>query len=86
MPTARAAQAVGMAILYPMLFLSGAAMPRFIMPEIVQKIGLALPLTHVVIFVEDLWLKSSLNMVSLFVVIGMLVAGLILSRFTFRWE
>lgn len=86
MPTARSAQAVGMAILYPMLFLSGAAMPRYIMPEVVQKISLALPLTQVVILIEDLWLKSSLNMISLFVVLGMLVVGLIISRFTFRWE
>lgn len=86
MPTARAAQAVGMAILYPMLFLSGAAMPRFVMPEVVQKISFALPLTHVVILVEDLWLKDSLNMISLMVVLVMLVVGLITSRFTFRWE
>ena len=39
MPTARTAQAVGMAILYPKLFLSGAAMPRFIMPELVQQVA-----------------------------------------------
>lgn len=86
MPTARAAQALGMAILYPMLFLSGAAMPRYIMPEVVQKIALALPLTHVVILLEDLWLKSSLNVISFFVVLGMLVVGIIISRYTFRWE
>ncbi len=86
MPTARAAQALGMAVLYPMLFLSGAAMPRYIMPDVVQKIGLALPLTHVVILIEEIWLKNSLNMISLVVVLGMLVVGLVVSRYTFRWE
>ncbi len=86
MPTARTAQAVGMAILYPMLFLSGAAMPRFIMPESVQQIAALLPLTHVVILIEDLWLKGTWNIVSLAAVSALLLLGLILSRFTFRWE
>lgn len=86
LPTARAAQAVGMAILYPMLFLSGAAMPRFIMPELVQQIGKALPLTHVVILLEDLWFYGTWNVISLAVVMGMLVIGLFVSRLTFRWE
>ena len=62
MPTARTAQAVGMAIFYPMLFLSGAAMPRFIMPEFVQQIAEVLPLTHVVVLIEDLWLHGTWNL------------------------
>lgn len=86
MPSARTAQAVGMAIFYPMLFLSGAAMPRYIMPDFVQQIAGLLPLTHVVILIEDLWLKGTWNLVSLAVVAGLLVLGLVVSRFTFRWE
>jgi ABC-2 type transport system permease protein len=86
MPTARTAQAVGMAIFYPMLFLSGAAMPRFIMPDLVQDISQLLPLTHVVILIEDLWLHGTWNLTSLAVVVTMFVLGLIVSRYTFRWE
>jgi ABC-2 type transport system permease protein len=86
MPTARTAQAVGMAIFYPMLFLSGAAMPRFIMPELVQDISRLLPLTHVVILIEDLWLYGTWNVTSLAVVVTMFVLGLMVSRYTFRWE
>lgn len=86
LPTARTAQAVGMAIFYPMLFLSGAAIPRFIMPEFVQQIAELLPLTHVVILIEDLWLKGTWNLISLAVVTAVLILGLVLSRFTFRWE
>jgi ABC-2 type transport system permease protein len=86
MPTARTAQAVGMAIFYPMLFLSGAAMPRFVMPESVQQIAELLPLTHVVILMEDLWINGTWNVTSLIVVTAVLVAGLVISRFTFRWE
>jgi ABC-2 type transport system permease protein len=86
MPTARTAQAVGMAVFYPMLFLSGAAMPRHIMPEAVQQVGELLPLTHVVILIEDLWIKGTWNLASLAVVAAFLVLGLVVSRFTFRWE
>ncbi len=86
MPSARTAQAVGMALFYPMLFLSGAAMPRFIMPETVQQIAELLPLTHVVILVEDLWLKGTWNVTSAAVVAVVLILGLVISRFTFRWE
>ncbi len=86
MPSARTAQAVGMALFYPMLFLSGAAMPRFVMPEVVQQVAGWLPLTHVVILVEDLWLKGSWNLTSAAVVVAVLVVGLAVSRFTFRWE
>jgi ABC-2 type transport system permease protein len=86
LPTPRTAQAVGMALFYPMLFLSGAAMPRFIMPDTVQKIAEFLPLTHVVILIEDLWLEGSWNLTSLAVVAAILVLGLATSRFTFRWE
>ena len=41
MPTPRTAQAVGMALYFPMLFLSGAAIPRFMMPEQLQEICIA---------------------------------------------
>lgn len=86
MPTARSAQAVGMALFYPMLFLSGAAIPRQLMPETVQRIAEFLPLTHVVIILEDLWFLGKWNMVSLAVVGGILVVCLLVSRRTFRWE
>ncbi len=86
MPSARTAQAVGMAIFYPMLFLSGAAMPRYIMPEFVQQISGFMPLTHVVILIEDLWLKGTWSLTSLAVVAAVLILGMVISRFTFRWE
>ena len=86
MPTPRTAQAVGMAIFYPMLFLSGAAMPRFIMPETVQTVAEFLPLTHVVILMEDLWFAGTWNLTSLAVITAVLIVGLVVSRFTFRWE
>jgi ABC-2 type transport system permease protein len=86
LPNARTAQAVGMAIFYPMLFLSGAAMPRSLMPDAVKRISELMPLTHVVKLMEDLWIAGSLNTVSLAVVLALLVGGVLLARVTFRWE
>lgn len=86
MPTPRTAQAVGMAIFFPMLFLSGAAMPRFIMPEGVQAVAKVLPLTQVVILLEDLWLRGEWNLTAVAFITAVLILGLIISRFTFRWE
>jgi hypothetical protein len=45
-----------------------------------------LPLTHVVILVEDLWLKGTWNLTSVAVIAVVLILGLVISRFTFRWE
>jgi ABC-2 type transport system permease protein len=86
MPTARTAQAVGMALFYPMLFLSGAGMPRQMMPESLQRVAEFLPLTHVVDLIDDLWFDGALNLTALAVVSGLLVVGLFASRVTFRWE
>jgi len=86
MPSPRTAQAVGMAVFFPMLFLSGAAMPRFIMPETIQRIAEFLPLTQVVILLEDLWLSGTWNVTALLAVMAIFILGLVVSRYTFRWE
>lgn len=84
--TARSAQTVGMALFFPMLFLSGAAMPRQMFPETLQRISEFLPLTHVTVLVERLWLEGSWNVMALLVVAGMLFVGVAVSARTFRWE
>ncbi len=47
-PGARAAQIIGLLVLYPMIFLSGAGMPLEILPESIRKLANFLPLTYVV--------------------------------------
>lgn len=86
LPRARTAQAVGMALLYPMLFLSGAAMPRAILPPTLRRIGEFLPLTHVVTLLEELWFGQGWNLVSLAVLAGVLLGGALLTLISFRWE
>lgn len=88
MPNARTAQVVGMVLLYPMLFLSGAGYPRELLPETIIKIGNFLPLTYVVTLLRGLWVGDpwSKHLTDVLVLVGMLVLGALVSIKTFRWE
>lgn len=84
----RSAQAVGMVIFYPMIFLSGAAMPRDLLPEGMQRAALALPLTHVVSLLQGLWLGDawSSHVTETAVIATCMVVGIVVSLRAFRWE
>lgn len=88
MPNARTAQVVGMVIFYPMLFLSGAGMPLEILPEGVRNFSKFLPLTHVVTLLRGLWTGEtwSQHTTEVWVLLAMMVAGVLISSWTFRWE
>jgi len=88
MPTARTAQVVGMVLLYPMLFLSGAGFPRELLPETILKVSKFLPLTHVVTLLRGLWVGDALNshLSEIGILVGILVLGVLISIKTFRWE
>lgn len=83
---ARTAQAVGMTLLFPMMFLSGATLPRQILSETIQDVAQALPLTHVVSLIDDAWSGVGWNGPALIVLAGVLVAGVAISTRIFRWE
>ncbi len=88
MPTARVAQIVAMVLLYPMLILSGAAWPRELMPATVVKLSAFLPLTYVVNLLKGLWIGEAWgqHITDVLVLAGALVAGVLISIKTFRWE
>ncbi|MDQ3695952.1 MAG: ABC transporter permease [Chloroflexota bacterium] len=86
LPTARVAQTVGMAIFFPMIFLSGSAFPRQMMPESIRNVAEVLPLTRVVILLSDVWFGFGWNL-SAIVMLGVLLGvAAIISVRTFRWE
>jgi len=87
-PTARIAQTVGMVLFFPMMFLSGAAFPREIMPESIQRLSNLLPLTYVVELLQGLWFGGHWGdyLLEVGVLLGMLVVGAVVSTQTFRWE
>ncbi len=86
--TARTAQIVGMVLLYPMLFLSGAGFPRELLPEAVKKVSTFLPLTYVVDLLRGLWIGESWNqqLKAVLVLTAMLLVGTLVSLKIFRWE
>jgi len=88
MPNARTAQIVGMVLLYPMLFLSGAGFPRELLPEAIKKVSTFLPLTYVVNLLRGLWIGEpwSKHLLNIGVLAGMLIIGVVISAKTFRWE
>lgn len=85
-PTSRMAQAIGSLIFFPMMFLSGAAFPLAIMPEGIQTVAKALPMTHMVMLLQDLWFGTGWNTTSLVVLLVLLAVGAIISSMVFRWE
>ncbi len=87
-PTMRTAQTVSMAIYFPMIFLTGATIPREVLPSAIQEVGQLLPLTHVVNLLRGLWIGQSWSNFAkeIFVLIGMVFIGICLSVKAFRWE
>lgn len=88
MPTARTAQIVAMVLLYPMLILSGAAWPRELMPAAIEKVSANIPLTYVVNLLKGMWSGEpwSAHVLDVGVLGLMLLPGVVISLWTFRWE
>ena len=84
--TARTAQIVGMVLLYPMLFLSGAGFPRELLPETIKKIAQFLPLTYVVNLLRALWIGEqwAQHRTDVVVLAVMLIGGVLISASLFR--
>ncbi|MEW5901213.1 MAG: ABC transporter permease [Acidobacteriota bacterium] len=86
--TARIAQAVGMIAAFPMMFLSGAAIPLEVLPQSVRNFSQFIPLTHVVTLMRGLWFGASWakHLTEAAVLGGVLLVGMFLAARTFRWE
>jgi len=87
-PTARFAQPIGSAVLYPMVALSGLFYPLDRFPPGLRIIALALPTTHAVALMQGVWDGSGwgahwVNAVALMLLGAALTA---LSARVFRWE
>jgi ABC-2 type transport system permease protein len=87
-PTARAAQAVGMVLFYPMIFLSGATIPLEAIKGSLRVCAKALPLTYVVMLLRGLWVGDpwSQHLTEVAVLGAVLLLGVSLSSWLFRWE
>jgi ABC-2 type transport system permease protein len=87
-PTARFAQPIGAAILYPMIGLCGLFVPVQSMPPALQVMARLLPLTYAVSLLEGIWKgdawSTHLGDVAALVVVFAICTAL--SAKVFRWE
>jgi ABC-2 type transport system permease protein len=87
-PSARMAAAIGNSLFFPMLFLSGIAIPLSTMPAKVGRVGGWSPMGHAVRIMQGLWtgqswaeLQTSLIVLAVFMVISIAV-----TLKAFRWR
>ncbi len=75
LPTARAAQGVGLALFFPSFLLGGGGPPPNAMPPVMRTISNALPMTHAARAIQNPWLSiGGSNTTNLTVLIGCLIA------------
>lgn len=87
-PGARAAQVIGMTVFYPMLFLSGAAIPLEVLPESINSLSAYMPLTYAVQLLRGLWFGGAWadHLPETAVLAGVFVVTAGLAARFFRWE
>ena len=87
-PNPRVATVVGNVLLFPMMVLSGAAVPLEVMPPAMQHASRFVPLTHVITLLRGLWFGESFgqHLTEVAVLGAMLLVGMIIVRWAFRWE
>ena len=84
--TTSSAQAIGMAVYFPMLFFAGVWVPRSVMSDTLLMVSDLTPLGSAVQALEDAWFGITPSMFNIAVMaVWTLVCGFIAVR-TFRWE
>ncbi len=87
-PTARFAQPIGAAILYPMIALCGLFVPLQSLPPVVQDVARAAPLTYAVSLLQGIWKgeRWSAHLGDVAALVVVFVVCTALSSKVFRWE
>ena len=87
-PTARFAQPIGAAVLYPMLALSGLFYPVDRFPQALRALAYLLPTTHAVALLQGVWDGSGFgaHWVNVVALLALFAAYTALSTKVFRWE
>ena len=86
LPTARAAQAVGLLMWFVFLFLSGSGPPPEVLPDGLRTIGDWLPLTPIVQLMQEPWLTGEWLVRPSLVTIGIGLVSAVVAWVAYRWE
>ncbi|MFC4007367.1 ABC transporter permease [Nonomuraea purpurea] len=84
-PRGRVADLMGLLVMFPMIFLAGAAFPREGLPEAIRRIGDYLPLTQGVIALRESWFGTP-SAAPLLILSVIIVLGTAAAVALFRWE
>jgi ABC-2 type transport system permease protein len=84
-PNARTANAVGFVIYFPMIFLSGAVIPREALSTSMRRIGEFLPLAPVVTALRDAWSGTGITTLTLAALAAMIAVASAVGIRLFRW-
>ena len=86
LPTSRSAQLAGLMLFFVMMLISGSGPPREVLGTALQRVADVMPLTHVVVLLQDPWHGLGWNLTEMGVVAGILVVSAVASVRLFRWE
>jgi len=86
LPNSRAAQSAGLILFFVMFMISGSGPPRETFGDTMRTLGEVLPLTHVILVLQDPWLGYGWAATSALVTAGFLIGSALLSVRFFKWE
>lgn len=84
--TARAAQGAGIILFFVMMLLGGAGPPRGVLTDPMRALADVLPLTHVVLALQEPWLGFGWDTVASLLVVGFAAASALVAVRFFRWD
>jgi ABC-2 type transport system permease protein len=86
LPSARAAQGVGIVLFFFMFMIPGAGPPRAAMSPLMQDVGQVMPVWHVTSLLQDAWLGYGWNVLASLILTGILLLAIVFSFLVFKWE
>jgi ABC-2 type transport system permease protein len=84
LPTARAAQGLGVLLFFVFMMLGGAGPPREVLPSAMLRISDLTPLTYAARLLRDPWLGGAWDLPAALVMVGLLLVSLALTAWRLR--
>ncbi len=86
LPTARTAQGGGLILFFMMMFISGGGPPRGVLTDSMLIVSDLLPLTHVVLMLQETWLGFGWDTGASLITVAVFAVTASMGLLRFRWE